>query len=83
MPVLGLLKAVAIGNLVVPVSAWQWTCDRCGRVDTFADSPMPEGHSEFDASRKGWAIYWDTEDNELCRCPSCRTATPAPTAGQE
>lgn len=85
MPVEQIIRAVAIDDLAICVQAWRWICDECGRRDTFADIPMPEGHSEMDAQRKGWRILWGPEsDGELCRCPGCiargvRTATPTPT----
>lgn len=72
MPVEQVIRAVAIDDLAVCVQAWRWICDDCGRRDTFADIPMPEGHSEMDAQRKGWVVRWDHgSDGELCRCPSC------------
>jgi len=72
MPVEQVIRAVAIDDLAICVQAWRWICDDCGRRDTFPDLPMPEGHSEMDAQRKGWKIRWDHEsDGELCRCPGC------------
>jgi hypothetical protein len=72
MPVEQIIRAVAIDDLAICVQAWRWICDDCGRRDTFADIPMPEGHSEIDAQRKGWRIRWDlASDGELCRCPGC------------
>jgi hypothetical protein len=72
MPVEQVIRAVAIDDLAICVQAWRWICDDCGRRDTFADIPLPEGHSEMDAQRKGWRVRWDqASDGELCRCPGC------------
>lgn len=85
MPVEQVIRSVAIDDLAVCVSAWRYICDGCGRRDTFPDSPMPEGHSEFDASRKGWIISWDYDDREICRCPGCiaRSALTTPLGATE
>jgi hypothetical protein len=71
-PVEQVTRVVAINDLAICVTVWRWICDDCGRRETFADSPMPEGHSEMDAQRKGWKVRWDAEsDGELVRCPGC------------
>lgn len=72
MPIEYVTRAVAIDDLAVMVTAYRWICDRCGFRETFPDSPMPEGRSEFDARRRGWGIFWDAEDLENCSCPTCR-----------
>ena len=75
MPVDQIARAVAINDLSVIVTAWCYVCDDCGRRDTFPDVPMPEGRSEFEASQKGWRMRMDSDDNEMCRCPSCCART--------
>jgi hypothetical protein len=67
-------KMVAFDNLSVEVSAWRYTCDQCGRVESFHNVPVPYLESEGDlvAQRKGWRIIIGVEDDERCRCPHCR-----------
>lgn len=72
MPIENVIRTVVFDKLVVSVSAWRYRCEDCGFVESFADNPIPEGQSEFDASKRGWSIYWDQDENELCRCPKCR-----------
>jgi hypothetical protein len=77
VPITQTIRAVVFDNLVVPVSAWRYVCDDCGFAESFADSPMPESCSEFDASKRGWGIRWDSDENELARCPKCRVVKTA------
>jgi hypothetical protein len=70
MPIEHVTRAVAIDNLAVFVSAYRYVCDHCGNRETFADVPMPEGNSEFDAQRRGWRILWEN-DGEGAQCPAC------------
>lgn len=71
MPVEFVARSLTIDDLAIQVTAYRYICDGCGSRGTFPDNPMPEGHSEVDASRKGWRIYWDVDDQERCRCPHC------------
>ena len=70
MPVEHVSRTVTIDDLAIVVTAWRYVCDTCGRVDAFADVPMPEGHNEWDAQRRGWRFCIGGE-NDRCKCPSC------------
>jgi hypothetical protein len=72
MPIEHVHRAVLIDDLALTVSAWRYICDRCGHRETFPDHPMPEGRSEFDASKRGW--NHSCLDDEQCVCPACITA---------
>jgi late competence protein required for DNA uptake (superfamily II DNA/RNA helicase) len=69
MPIEHVSRTVVIDDLALQIEVDRYICDRCNSRDTFHDIPMPDGHSVFDASRKGWQI--GIVHDEEVYCPSC------------
>jgi hypothetical protein len=63
-------RTMAIDNLVINVSAWRYTCDKCAVREAFHDDPRPYGVSEATAQQRGWRIVYGPGDGEpACHCP--------------
>jgi hypothetical protein len=72
MPIDTIERAFVVEGLPVLVRVWRWTCDNCGNHEAFYDLPMPEGHTETDAQKRGWVVLFAHGfDGEGCSCPTC------------